>query len=223
MDMKDLRDTERFVVIEPLIGSFGSANVAILNLAGQGMQVEHAQPLRLGTKGRVWFKRGDVSVSNQGLIIWSRLSMTPDDKGKYLYHSGIRFETEDVAMVEALHTLANLGVIRLDDHSLERKKQRIEALQQERRNRPLVKVIRPDNDIPSDQALLIEHARSRLRSNPEEAIKWYNRARYSLPEDYSRTGADAIRHREDVLAVWEYLERSVDLSTIVKVFERISK
>ncbi len=223
MDMKDLREAERFVVLEPLIGSFGSASVTILNLAEHGMQVEHAQPLRLSTRGRVWFKRGDVAVNNQGIIIWSHLSKTPNDKGKYLYHSGIRFETQDVTMLEALHALSNHGVVRLDEHSLQRKQQRLDAMQQERRNRPLFKVIRSDSDIPSDQALLIEHARARLRSNPDEAKKWYNRARYALTEDYSRTGAEAIRHREDVLAVWEYLERSVDLSTIVKVFERTNK
>lgn len=223
MDMKDLREAERFVVLEPLIGSFGSASVAILNLAEHGMQIEHAQPLRLGIRGRVWFKRGDVAVNNQGVIIWSHLSKTPNDKGKYLYHSGIRFETQDVTMLEALDALSNQGVVRLDEHSLERKQQRLDAMQQERRNRPLFKVIRADSDIPSDQALLIEHARARLRSNPDEAKKWYNRARYALTEDYSRAGAEAIRHREDVLAVWEYLERSVDLSTIVKVFERTTK
>ena len=30
---------------------------------------------------------------------------------------------------------------------------------------------------------------------------------------------ETIRHREEVLAVWEYLERTVPLHVIVKVFE----
>jgi hypothetical protein len=221
MDMRDLRQAERFVVLEPIVANFGSASVTILNIAERGMQIEHATPLRLGMTGRVWFKRAEVAVNIQGLIIWSHLSKTPNERGKYLYHSGLRFESDDVAMLDALNTLSNVGVLRPDEHSLERKKQRMEALLQEKRNRPLFKIVTPENDIPSDQALLIEHARARLRANPEEAKKWYNRARYAQTDSWA--GAESIRHREDVLAVWEYLERSVDLSTIVKVFEKTGR
>ncbi|HJW92847.1 MAG TPA: hypothetical protein VJ901_04455, partial [Thermoanaerobaculia bacterium] len=70
-----------------------------------------------------------------------------------------------------------------------------------------MKVFRSEQ-IPPDQVMLIQHARERLRSHPDEALKWYNRAKYALVEDDTAIG-ESLRHRDDVLAVWEYLERSV--------------
>jgi len=81
-----------------------------------------------------------------------------------------------------------------------------------------LKVFRSEQ-IPPDQVMLIQHARERLRSHPDEALKWYNRAKYALVEDDTAIG-ESLRHRDDVLAVWEYLERSVPIETIASVFER---
>lgn len=48
-------------------------------------------------------------------------------------------------------------------------------------------------------------------------MKWYNRARFATNEDVA---VEMFRHREDVLAVWEYLERTVPLAVVVRVFDR---
>ena len=108
--------------------------------------------------------------------------------------------------------------LRRDTESLERKRRKFFDREQERSSKPSVKLIKSE-DISPDQTLLIQHARERLQNDPEEARKWYNRARYAIVESSAPISAD-IRGREDVLAVWEYLERSVPLSTIVRVFER---
>jgi hypothetical protein len=217
-DVKDLRSGERWIVIEHLSGMFGAAEVQVVDIAEQGAQLEHAQPLRIAMRARLWFKRGDVAVSVQGMIVWSRLSKTPNDEGKYLYHSGIRVEPVEDEFVEGMQALADQGVLRRDHESLARKRQRIVDRETEKASKPTMKILRMmDNEIPADQALLVQHARERLRSNPDEAQKWYNRAKYALADD---TAVEAIRHREDVLAVWEYLERTVPLSTIVRVFEK---
>jgi len=67
---------------------------------------------------------------------------------------------------------------------------------------------------------MIEHARKQLLSDPNEAQRWYQRAKYAITQGNTNIAADWIRNREDVLAVWEYLERSVEISTIAIVFER---
>jgi hypothetical protein len=222
-DIRDLRGSDRFIAIDPLAGFFGPTSVVILDLAHQGAQVEHAQPLRLGTRARLVFKRADISVAVNGIAIWSHLSKTPNERGKYLYRTGIRIESPESELASAVQRLSGGGYLRRDEHSLQRKRERAEEKHLERLRQPQVKVIRPDHDIPTDTVLLIEHARTRLRGDPEEARKWYNRARFALTEEHSRAGAESIRHREDVLAVWEYLERSIDLATIVRVFERHAK
>ena len=215
-EIKDLRSLERYVVVQPLVGSFGAAAISVIDVAEQGAQIEHAQPLRLGSRGRFWFKRGDVAASVHALVIWSRLSDKPNDEGKLLYRSGLRVEDSEETFAPAIQALADHGVIRRDTESLERKRRKFVEREQERSSKPSIKVVRTE-DIPPNQALLIQHARERLQNDPEEALKWYNRARYAIVESSAPIAAE-IRGREDVLAVWEYLERSVPLSTIVRVF-----
>ncbi len=221
MEVSELRGTERFVFAEPILGRFGSADVSLLNVSGRGAQVAHTQPLRLGSSARLWFKRGDVAVSVQALCIWSHLSKTPNEKGKHLYTSGLRIEQEYPEYETALQALLDRDVISPDPESLEKKKKKELARIAEKNGRPIVKLLRPDVDVPPDTQLLIEHARKQLLADPTEAQRWYQRAKYAITQGGVNIATDAIRNREDVLAVWEYLERSVDISTIAIVFERM--
>jgi PilZ domain len=220
MEVTELRIAERFRTAEPLPGSFGSASVTLLDVSSSGAQIEHSQPLRIGTRGRLWFKRGELSVSVQATMLWSHLSKSPNEEGKYLYKSGMRLEAESRDFYLALRTLLDHGVLSPDRDSLERKKQRVMERLAEKNSRPTVKYLRPDVEIPADQQLMIEHARKQLLSDPLEAQRWYQRAKYAITHGGVNVAGDAIRNREDVLAVWEYLERSVEISTIALVFER---
>jgi hypothetical protein len=214
--MSDLRSGDRYIVSVPIQGSFGTATVAVLNLSDQGACIEHAQPLRLAAPGRLAFRFGEVAVGASGIVVWSHLSKTPNNQGKYLYRSGLRIEEEVGSFTQSVQALINQRVLLRDLDSLERKRRRELERETAQKNRPIIKVI-PQEEVPPDQALLIQHARERLRLNPDEARKWYQRAKYAGAEEIP---TDLIRYREDVLAVWEYLERSVPLAHIVRVFER---
>ena len=212
----DYRSGDRYIATLPIPGSFGAAGISILNLSDQGACVEHAQPLRLATQGRLTFRFGSIAIGSNALVVWSHLSKTPDEKGKYLYHSGLRIEENIEAYAESVRELISQRVLLRDLDSLERKHKRLRDRAAEQKNRPIVKYI-PQQDVPPDQALLIQHARERLRLHPEEARKWYQRAKFTGADEVP---TDLIHHREDVIAVWEYLERSVPLAHIVRVFER---
>ena len=220
MEISELRIAERFRTAEALVGSFGSASVTLLDVSASGAQIEHAQPLRIGTRARLWFKRGDVSVSLQAVTIWSHLSKTPNQQGKSLYHSGVRLEAESRDFHYALQALLDHGVLSPDRESLDRKRKRALERAAEKNNRPTMKYLRPDIEVPADTQLMIEHARKQLLADPMEAQRWYQRAKYAITHGTANIAGDAIRSREDVLAVWEYLERSVEISTIALVFER---
>ena len=212
-DVRDLRSADRYIVLEKLTGSFGSASVTLIDVGEQGVQIEHAQPLRLATKGRLWFKRGEVSVSLHAFVVWSKLS------GKQ-YRSGLRIDEGSDEFLAAMQMLAEHRVIRKDDESLNRKRQRIEAREQEKAVKPTMKYVPTESDITPDQVLLIQHARERLRDNFDEAQKWYSRAYFALRDGTTAIGGQVVRYPEEVLAVWEYLERSVPLSTIKRVFDQ---
>jgi hypothetical protein len=216
-DVKDLRSTQRFVTTEPLTGSFGTAAIAIVDIGETGAQVEHSQPLRLATRGRLTFRRGSDTFAGYGLVVWSHLSRMPNERGKLLYRSGIRFEDDAADFSGLIDTLLQRQIIRIDAGSLARKKERIAEREAARSGRQLVRDL-PQMDVSADQVLLIQHARDRLRTHPDEALKWYNRAKYSIAQSVAGT-PDMLYHREEVLAVWEYLERTVELQTIARVFD----
>jgi hypothetical protein len=192
----------------------------LVDVAEEGAQIEHAQPLRLASKGRLWFKRADVSVSLHAFVVWSRLSKTPNEVGKYLYRSGLRFDEGAGNFLEAMRMLADQGVIERDDDSLNRKKRRVEEREQDKAGKPIVRMVGTEPDISPDQVLLIQHAHKRLKENFDEAQKWYSRAYFALRDGRNTNAAELMRYPEDVLAVWEYLERSVPLSTIKRVFDQ---
>lgn len=219
-DLKDLRGSERYLVTEKLSGSFGAAQVVLIDLAEQGAQIEHAHPLRLATKGRLWFKRAEISISLHAIVVWSRLSKTPNDQGKYVYRSGLRIDEGAEDFGTAMQMLSEHEVIKKDTESLDRKRQRHEEREQEKLGKPTMKHVPTEPDISPDQVLLIQHARERLRSNFDEAQKWYSRAYFALRDGRTGVSGELMRYPEDVLAVWEYLERSVPLSTIKRVFDQ---
>jgi hypothetical protein len=73
--------------------------------------------------------------------------------------------------------------------------------------------------IPAEQYLLIQGVREELRLNPEEAMHWYRRARIVINDPNTRIVAPPIANHPDALAVWEYLDRSVDPTIVGRAFE----
>src|SRR5688572_22657834 len=113
-NVAETRSAERFILDDPLPGTYGPAVVRIVNLSTTGAQVEHPQPLRVGTPGRLAFDVSEVSAAVQGVTMWSRLSRTADQNGKYLYCSGIRVESGNQELAIALNQLYKRGIVRRD-------------------------------------------------------------------------------------------------------------
>jgi len=205
IEVKELRSGQRYVLDTPLTASFGSVEVQIVNISTGGLQMIHPLPQRVGSSSRLSFRIGDVAVSATARLIWSHLAKTPT--GKMAYRSGIR--VEDPAFAASVQALVDRGYVKSDSDSLERKKKRLIEKERERSDKHLVKAL-PMEALSSEQLLLIQHARERMRANPLEATRLYQQART----------ADAAKDvSEDIVAVWEYLERSIGIATIMKVFD----
>lgn len=217
----ELRAGERLVASEPLTGMFAATEVTVFDLGPLGAQIEHAHPLRLGITGRLSIHRDGVETVVSARVVWSKLSKTPNQFGKYLYRSGLRIEEQPTDFLLALHSLARGGLIRRDPDALERKRQYIENKQQQqlqRQSGAFKAIALPGENIPAAQAGLVRQARALLRTHPDEAQKWYNRARYSIT-DVEWAASELVRDRDEVLAVWEYLQRTVPIPVIVRVFQ----
>jgi hypothetical protein len=130
-EVVDLRKGDRFNVVEPLTGSFGAAEVAVVNLSLGGVQLTHPQPVRIGTRAKLWFRRGDVSVTVTASVVWSRFART---SAGMVYVSGLRLDGADAQYALALNTLVRSGIVRQELDSLERKKQRLREREEARKS-----------------------------------------------------------------------------------------
>ena len=131
MSTEELRRTDRFVVNVTIAGTFGAADATVLNLSISGAQISHAQPIRIGTAGRLAFRQGDTSVLVLARVIWSHVA--PSEGGKLVYRSGLKIENADAQYALALNTLIRAGAIRHDLESLDRKRKRDEEREEKKK------------------------------------------------------------------------------------------
>ena len=120
-DVTDLRKGDRYLVVEPVEGTFGATPVAFVNVSLGGAQLLHAQPLRIGTHATLAFHRAEARAAVSVTVVWSHLAQTGE--GMH-YRSGVRLDGPDVGYATALNAFVRSGVIVLDAESLERKRQR---------------------------------------------------------------------------------------------------
>lgn len=129
MEVAELRKGDRFVLVQPLSGTFGPTEMIMLDMSLAGAKIEHPQALRIGTVGRLYCRHsGDVVVATQAKVLWSHMVKTP--KG-LVYRSGLQIQP-DTSYAQALNALYKGGVLQRDAESLERKRQRMEEREQQR-------------------------------------------------------------------------------------------
>ena len=120
-ELTDLRQGDRFLVTEPIEGTFGASPIILVNVSVSGVQILHPQPLRIGTVTSLSFSHEGVEASVMVRVVWSHLSQTDDG---LRYRSGMKLLEPDAHYAAALNTLLRLGAIAPDTDSLERKRQR---------------------------------------------------------------------------------------------------
>ena len=133
-DVTDLRKGDRFLVVEPIEGTFNATvPVGLLNVSLGGAQLLHAQPIRLGTRATLTFDRRGTAASVVVTVVWSHLAQT---SAGLRYRSGVKLQEPDVAYARALNAFVRSGVIALDTESLDRKREREQEREMRRRSSP---------------------------------------------------------------------------------------
>ncbi|HEU4887583.1 MAG TPA: PilZ domain-containing protein [Thermoanaerobaculia bacterium] len=122
IEIIELRKGDRFRTTEHVTGTFGPVDVVIVDLSLGGAQLSHPQPLRIGTRAKLSFKRGDITATVPAHVIWSHLSKT---NGGMSYVSGLQLDAVDPQYGMALNSLLRAGVLRKDSESMDKKKERM--------------------------------------------------------------------------------------------------
>jgi hypothetical protein len=205
--IEELRRSDRFAMQQPLEGRFDGARVTIEDLSVRGARIVTTASVAAGARGTLSFMTVEVSAQ----VAWSAIkSLDPTT-----YRAGLAIGEKAEQMRLAIGQLCESGQASLDTHSLALKLKVIRA-----RARQLASTYRAGEvvGVPAEQYLLVQCVREELRLNPEEAMHWYRRARLTINDPATRRAAPAIANHPDALAVWEYLDRSIDPSVIGRTF-----
>lgn len=201
-DRHDQRIATRYVPLRQLGGIFGDTKFTLLQVSASGLRIRHNEPLLPGQEGKLSFAllRPARSVVIRARVVWTSIARSGNDRFSI---SGLRVIEHSDRLAAAIESLKSTH-----------------ELQPERRAR-----IRRAGDalatltnVSDEEMTMVTAAIQKFADDPIEASRWYSRARFALADENVRRVAPArARDREEVLGIWEYLDRQVDISKIAGV------
>lgn len=212
--IEEMRSTDRFFVHPAIEGLFGDRPVRLDDLSTRGARIDCVEQLPPGTTGNLVFAVPDTTleVSVAGTVIWTQMKAITGSGTRY--RSGLRIGQRAEILRLAIAHLCESSRAALDTQSLRLKLKVMRArARQLAPSHPAATL-----GIPSEQYLLIQGVREELRLNPEEAMHWYRRARATIADPQTREIAAPIADHPDALAVWEYLDRTIDATIVGRAF-----
>lgn len=215
--IEELRSTDRFYLSPALSGTFDGQPVQIENVSARGARIEMlAEPLR-GSVGALAFSvpQSEIALTVNGEVRWTSVKAITGSTTRS-FRAGLFVNEKPELMRLAIGLLCEMNRAALDTQSLRLKLKIMRA--RARQLAPQYADIEASG-IPAEQYLLIQGVREELRLNPEEAMHYYRRARLIINDPQTRAAAPPIANHPDALAVWEYLDRSVDPSIVGRAFE----
>ena len=201
-DEPEQRIATRFVPLRQLGGIFGDVKFVVMQLSATGFRIRHNEPLMPGDEAKLSFAlmRPARSVVVRARVVWTSLATSGQERFSI---SGLRIiEHQDrvAAAIDAMRAANEL------------QPERRGTLRRATDNMAVISGV-SDEDIA-----LVTAAVQKFASDPVEASRWYSRARFALSDETVRRAApERPRDREEVLGIWEYLDRQVDIGKIAGV------
>lgn len=206
----DLRAGLRYVPRRQVGGTFRDARFVMLQLSSSGLRIRHDEALRPGDEARLSFAilNPPKSFVMRARVVWTSIAQRGEERSYYV--SGLRIIDNADRLVNAAYLMRSARELQLDDRDVRRRAGSPE------------KVARPVSGLSDEEVVAIIQAVRKLASDPTEAAKWHARARFSVSDEEVRKAAPrGAREREEVLAVWEYLDRRIDLRALAGVMQWI--
>jgi hypothetical protein len=201
-ELPELRGTGRYIPLRRLAGIFGETKFTIVQISSTGLRIRHDEPLMPGDEAKLSFAllMPARSVVVRARVVWTSLAHAGEE----------RFSISGLRVIEHADRLAQAVESLKAAHELQP-----ERRSQTRRSSDGLTVV---NDISDEEMALVTAAVERFTNDPVEANRWYSRGRFALSdENVRRAVPERPRDREQVLGIWEYLDRQVDIGKIAGV------
>jgi hypothetical protein len=205
--VRDLRQAPRYIPRRQIDGIFGDVKFSIVQISATGLRIRHEEPLGPGDEAKLSFAllKPQRSFLVRARVVWTSVANYEGDDDRRFCISGLRITEHEDRIASAIEIL-----------------RRGHDLQPDRRALPrpgsigyVVGDTAPLEGISDDEVALVMKAATRFAADPLEASRWYGRARFSVAEEQVRRDAPAKpQEREQVLGIWEYLERHVEIAKI---------
>jgi hypothetical protein len=197
----NLRIAPRYIPRKQLSGAFREIKFTILQISATGMRIRHEETLLPGEEARLTFAMVSRSQSFvvRARVVWTSIAQR-DDAPSFCI-SGVRVTQNADQLRRAVELL--------------REAREVEPERITRRKSAAPSAL---TGLSDDDVAAIIRAVRHFTADPVEASRWYSRARFSLSEEQVRQAAPTrARDREEVVGIWEYLDRRMDLKAIAGV------
>lgn len=211
----NLRAGVRYVPRRQIGGQFRDVKFVMVQLSSSGLRIRHDEPLHPGDEARLSFAilNPPKSFVMRARVVWTSIAHRGDEESYYI--SGLRVTENADRLVNAAYLLRTARELQIDDKDIGR----VAPVTRTPRQMP-----RHVTGLSDEDVLTIIQAVRKLANDPQEAARWYARARFAIADEEVRKVAPrGAREREEVVGVWEYLQRRHDLKTVTGVMQWIRR
>jgi len=210
----NLRAGVRYVPRRQIGGVFRDVKFVMVQLSSSGLRIRHDEALRPGDEARLSFAilNPPKSFVMRARVVWTSIAQRGEERSFYI--SGLRVVENADRLVNAAYLLRTARELQIDDRDIGRT---VPNTRSAPRNMP-----RHVTGLSDEDVVKIIQAVRKLADDPQEASRWYARARFAIADEEVRKAAPrGAREREEVVGVWEYLQRQPDLKTVAGVMQWI--
>jgi len=203
----EFRRSPRYIPRRQIDGIFSDVRFTIVQISTSGLRIRHDLPLAPGDEAKVSFAllNPPRSFVMRARVVWTSVARF-ESGGESFCISGIRVIDHAERLARAIEILRSTHDLQPDRRSKPRPEVRVDTL------------ATALEGISDDEVALVVQAAQRFASDPLEANRWYSRARFALADEQVRREAPRKpRDREEVLGIWEYLERKVEMGKVAGV------
>ena len=203
----DTRTNPRYVPRRQITGIFHDVRFTIVQLSASGLRIRHTDPLLPGDEAKLTFAllSPPRSFVMRARVVWTSAA-------RYGGASDASFSISGLRITEHGERLAKAVELLLAAHDLE----------PDRRQHPRPGYAADEAMAPAsvtdDEIALVLKATQRFAADPLEATRWYGRGKFALSDEQVRRAAPPRpRDREEALAVWEFLDRQLELEKVTSI------
>lgn len=210
-EAQDLRVSPRFIPRRQINGIIDDVKFTIVQISRTGLRIRHTDEILPSGDSKLTFALLNPARSfvMRGRVVWTSAATTDSGERKF-FISGVKITEHVDRLVSAIDILNASHDLQPDRRAIVRPVGEEDVL--------------PVGGASDDEIAMVMKAVQHFAADPLEANRWYARGRFALSEPQVRRDAPRKpREREEVLGIWEFLDRRVEMGKISDIVGWVRK